>query len=177
MEKVMQFIKNNRDKFRTHQFVANAIILVLFFVFWGVTEKTQCFFTGAVSGGGAISGFGLAREMRAAHVAAKGMSGVISSGQAQPVIMMLIPLMSGFMIYSVLTGFSRFLRTAKILLIIGLLLPGVLFILSGPIRWLGVTISLVAAISLFFSSKVQPQLDKLFALIEKKRGAAAVPGE
>ncbi len=91
----------NREKFTTHLFLANAVIQLLFIFFWGFGQM------GFVSQGGLFSGITLVKTYYNVNIA--------GDTKILAIWLLLIPVSSGYMLYCALTGTKRFIKLARIL--------------------------------------------------------------
>lgn len=137
----------NREKFTTHLFIANAVILLLFIFFWGFGQM------GFVSQGGLFSGITLVKTYYNVNIA--------GDTKILAIWLLLIPVSSGYMLYCALTGTKRFIKLARILLILGFI-PVLTLVLISSFNALGLILSLLLAVSLFFSKRMQTLWNKLF---------------
>ena len=152
MQNINIFINENREKFTTLLFLANAVILLFFIFFWGFGEM------GYMSEGGLFSGISIVKAFYT----------MTFPGEAKlnAYWLLLIPASSIYMLYCVFTGTNRFIKIARIILVIGFF-PVLTLILIRPFNALGLIISVLLAVSLFFSKKTQPFLNKLFKNVLK----------
>ena len=156
MNNLIEMLKRNRQKFMSLMFIANATVLVTYAFFWGlpIADPVRA---GEVAWSGAGRTYSDFLLWQAAAF------GTISGDDRMAISIIstwltVIPIASIYMLFCLFSGSKRFLKTAKVLLVVGHL-PAFTLLLA-PLKFFGFLLSVVSAISLFFASRVDKQIEK-----------------
>lgn len=137
IDDLTEFVKINQVKFKTPMFIAMAIVFIAYFIFWGITDKG--YFSGIIT-------FVSIIKDKSLFIGYNGEMSI--SFYYYFLCLTLIPVSSGYLIYSYLANQTSFVKLAKILLLISFL-PFVLQGIFTPIRSFGLFLSVVSVVYIF----------------------------
>ncbi len=159
-EKVNVFVKENQDKIKTPMFVASAIVLLAFILLWGISENG--YFSGIILLSSIIS------DSDFYNMSYGGEGG----GFLYFIYILLIPLSSGYLMYSSWIGTTRFVLLAKILLLFSIAPLAIAGIIS-PFRLFGLFISALCVLYIFFPKLGNQIIEKVkeFVKVQKNKTA------
>ncbi|MGE0090249.1 MAG: hypothetical protein AB7S50_12335 [Bacteroidales bacterium] len=153
-EKVNVFVKENQDKIKTPMFVASAIVFIAFILFWGINDNG--YFSGIVLLSGILG------DSDFYNMSYGGDGG----GFLYFIYILLIPLSSGYLMYSSWFATTKFVLLAKILLLFSIA-PLAIAGLVNPFRLFGLFISALCVLYIFLPKNGDKIIAKIGEFIKK----------
>ncbi|HRW62202.1 MAG TPA: hypothetical protein P5132_01870 [Bacteroidales bacterium] len=159
-EKVNAFVKANQDKIKTPMFVASAIVFLAFILLWGISENG--YFSGIVLLSSIIS------DSDFYNMSYGGEGG----GFLYFIYILLIPLSSGYLMYSSWIETKRFVLLAKLLLLFSIA-PLAIAGLVNPLSLFGLFISALCVLYIFLPKIGNKIIEKAQELIKEQKNKTA----
>jgi hypothetical protein len=157
IDKANDFIRINHEKIKAPLFISSFVIFIAYFLFWGIGDD------------GYFNGIFTLISIISDHSDFIGFNGEISfSFYFLLFSLMLIPISSGYIMYSSWYGGGKHVQIAKVVLLISFL-PFILVAVFKPISRFGLFISIISIAYLFFPIIGNRVIAKIREFIKNKQ--------